>query len=155
MTIKFIARLSCDNTPCTEIAEVDVGLEWDRGCSPFGGGMCAAELSAETYGTGWVELTEGKVRCPKCWADQFRFENPNKPGTFVCSGFELTHNMLPWRVCKSRHPSLQGRDWGWIENAPGNVCWSNDASGRFNKAAACEAVDVHNKWLAQQKARRQ
>jgi hypothetical protein len=75
MTIRFIAELTCDHAPCTETAQVGVSYEMESGCSPMGGGgQCRATVVAETHGTGWQELTEGKVWCPLCWADQFRFE---------------------------------------------------------------------------------
>lgn len=70
------------------------------------------------------------------------------PSVTVC-GVSVLHNTQPWRVASNRHRTLHGNDWGWIEGAPGNVCWSNDE--RFNRAAAGEMVTAHAKWLEDQK----
>lgn len=65
------------------------------------------------------------------------------------AGVTVAHNTAPWRVAKNRHPNLSGRDWGWIEGAPGNVFWSDDE--RFNRQAAYEVVAAHAAWLEEQK----
>jgi len=65
------------------------------------------------------------------------------------AGVTIAHNACNWRVATNRHPTIGGRSWGWIEGAPGNVCWSNDE--RFDEKAAGEAVKLHNDWLEEQK----
>lgn len=65
------------------------------------------------------------------------------------AGVTVEHNSQPWRVATNRHPTLYGRSWGWIEGAPGHVCWSNDE--KFNEAAAVSMVAAHAKWLEDQK----
>ncbi len=65
------------------------------------------------------------------------------------AGVTIAHNACNWRVATNRHPTTGGRSWGWIEGAPGNVCWSNDE--RFDEKAAGEAVNLHNDWLEEQK----
>jgi hypothetical protein len=71
--------------------------------------------------------------------------------TFLVAGKRLAHNEKPWRLCTNRHPETSGRDWGWIENAPGNVTWSDNHTTGFNRNAAAEAVRMHNSWLEEQK----
>jgi hypothetical protein len=61
----------------------------------------------------------------------------------------VPHNTAPWRVATNRHPNLDRTDWGWIDGAPGNVCWSDNEA--FNRAAAMELVRLHNQWLEDQK----
>lgn len=70
--------------------------------------------------------------------------------TINCEGKEVPHNTMPWRVATNRHPNTDGTSWGWIEGAPGNVCWSNSTS-KFNREKAGEAVAAHNRWLEEQK----
>lgn len=65
-------------------------------------------------------------------------------------GVTIRHNTARWEVKTNRHPETDGARWGWIEGAPGNVCWSN--SQRFNSAAAGEAVKLHHEWLEAQKS---
>lgn len=65
------------------------------------------------------------------------------------AGVTVTHNTKPWSVETNRHPKTSGRSWGWIEGAPGNVCWSDDK--KFNRQAAGEMVSVHAIWLEDQK----
>ncbi len=65
------------------------------------------------------------------------------------AGVTVAHNTAPWRVATNRHRTLYGRDWGWIEGAPGHVCWSDDE--RFNRQAAGEVVAAHAAWLEEQK----
>ena len=70
--------------------------------------------------------------------------------TINCGGEEVPHNTVPWRVATNRHPNTDGTSWGWIEGAPGHVCWSN--SGRsFNRENAGKVVAEHNRWLEEQK----
>jgi hypothetical protein len=66
------------------------------------------------------------------------------------AGVTVQHNTEKWRVCTNRHPECNGNSWGWIEGAPGHVCWSN--SKRFNSTAAGEMVKAHHEWLEQQKS---
>ena len=61
--------------------------------------------------------------------------------------FTIPHNEYAWRVCTNRHTTTYGNSWGWIENAPGNVCWSNDPGKELNKEHAYALVNAHNKWL--------
>lgn len=63
---------------------------------------------------------------------------------------QIEHNSYPWRVAKNRHPNTDGTDWGWIEGAPGNVCWSNNRGSRLTRAQAGELVAQHNAWLEKQ-----
>jgi hypothetical protein len=70
--------------------------------------------------------------------------------TINCEGNEVPHNTVPWRVATNRHPNTDGTSWGWIEGAPGNVCWSNSSSA-FNREKAVKAVAEHNHWLEEQK----
>lgn len=65
------------------------------------------------------------------------------------AGVTVMHNAAPWRVATNRHPTIYGRAWGWIEGAPGNVCWSDDET--FNRAAAASMVTAHAQWLEDQK----
>lgn len=60
-------------------------------------------------------------------------------------GKKIPHNDAIWEVKKNRHTNTDGTEWGWIEGAPGNVCWSNNKS--FNRQKAGEAVAIHNAWL--------
>lgn len=59
----------------------------------------------------------------------------------------IAHNELVWRSCTNRHTTTYGNSWGWIENAPGNVCWSNDPKEKLNSQQAQALVSAHNKWL--------
>lgn len=70
--------------------------------------------------------------------------------TFTVRGRVFEHNTSRWRVCTNRHTTTGGRNWGWIEGAPGNICWSND-SEVFDHGAALEAVNCHNEWVENQK----
>jgi hypothetical protein len=69
--------------------------------------------------------------------------------SITVAGVTIAHNTQKWRVATNRHPTTYGRSWGWIDGAPGNVCWSNDE--RFDEKAAGEAVKLHNDWLEEQK----
>jgi hypothetical protein len=69
--------------------------------------------------------------------------------SITVAGVTIEHNTQPWRVAKNRHSNIDGTDWGWIEGAPGHVCWSDNE--RFNREAAREAVKLHNDWLEDQK----
>lgn len=60
----------------------------------------------------------------------------------------IEHNARRWEVKTNRHPTTSGYAWGWIEGAPGNLCWSNDKD--FDQSAASEVVSWHNEWLEQQ-----
>lgn len=68
--------------------------------------------------------------------------------TIRCGSTDVPHNNQRWRTCTNRHPNTNGTSWGWIEGAPGNVCWSNDKS--FDQAAAGECCRLHNEWLEEQ-----
>ena len=70
--------------------------------------------------------------------------------TITVAGRTVEHNTVPWSVETNRHKTTLGNYWGWVEGAPGNVCWSNDG-GAFNSAAARELVKQHNEWLASKK----
>lgn len=70
------------------------------------------------------------------------------PSVTVC-GVTVPHNTVPWRVAINKHPELNGDSWGWIDGAPGNVCWSN--SKAFNAKAAGQMVAEHAQWLEDQK----
>ena len=59
----------------------------------------------------------------------------------------VPHNELVWRSCTNRHTTTYGNSWGWIENAPGNVCWSNDPKVKLSSQQAQALVSAHNKWL--------
>ncbi len=59
----------------------------------------------------------------------------------------VPHNELVWRSCTNRHTTTYGNSWGWIENAPGNVCWSNDPKEKLDSKQAQALVSAHNKWL--------
>jgi len=64
-------------------------------------------------------------------------------------GVTVLHNTAQWHVCTNRHRQTQGGCWGWIEGAPGNVCWGDGAA--FDKDAAYEVVRLHREWLEDQK----
>lgn len=64
-------------------------------------------------------------------------------------GKKIPHNDAIWEVKKNRHTNTDGTEWGWIEGAPGNVCWSNNKA--FNRQKAGEAVAIHNAWLKENK----
>lgn len=70
--------------------------------------------------------------------------------TINCEGREVPHNTVPWRIATNRHPNTDGTSWGWIDGAPGNVCWSNSSSA-FNREKAGKVVVEHNRWLEEQK----
>ena len=59
----------------------------------------------------------------------------------------VPHNEFVWRSCTNRHTTTYGNSWGWIENAPGNVCWSNDPKEKLDSKQAQSLVSAHNKWL--------
>lgn len=59
----------------------------------------------------------------------------------------IAHNELVWRSCTNRHTTTYGNSWGWIENAPGNVCWSNDPGEKLARVQAQALVSAHNQWL--------
>ncbi len=60
---------------------------------------------------------------------------------------KIAHNELVWRSCTNRHTTTYGNSWGWIENAPGNICWSNDPKEKLNRQQSQALVSAHNKWL--------
>ena len=64
------------------------------------------------------------------------------------AGRTVKHNEFPWRVATNRHPNTDGSRWGWIDKAPGNVCWSDNE--KFDHSAAALMVRAHNKWLEDQ-----
>lgn len=70
--------------------------------------------------------------------------------TINCEGKEVPHNTVPWRIATNRHPNTDGTSWGWIDGAPGNVCWSN-SNNSFNREKAGKVVAEHNHWLEEQK----
>ena len=61
----------------------------------------------------------------------------------------IEHNSAVWEVRTNRHPNTDGSSWGWIDGAPGNVCWSNNEP--FNRSRAGEVVAEHNAWLERQR----
>lgn len=67
----------------------------------------------------------------------------------MVGGRTIQHNNATWRLCTNRHRNTDGSPWGWIEGAPGNVCWSDNQA--FNSVAASQAVHEHNQWLEDQK----
>ena len=69
--------------------------------------------------------------------------------TVTVDGVTVHHNSVPWRVCTNRHSNTDGTSWGWIEGAPGNICWSNNS--RFRQASAMKMAAEHNAWLEDQK----
>lgn len=69
----------------------------------------------------------------------------------ICGGVLVAHNTTKWRSCTNRHTTTCGRSWGWIEGAPGNVCWSNESGSNFTGAQAAAAVHEHNVWLENQR----
>lgn len=69
--------------------------------------------------------------------------------TIKCGGKDVPHNTQPWETRANRHSNTDGTRWGWIEGAPGNICWSNNS--QFNEAAAGRVCKEHNDWLEQQK----
>jgi hypothetical protein len=74
--------------------------------------------------------------------------NPVAPGETVCveiGGKKIPHNSDRWSVRTNRHLSTDGRQWGWIEGAPGNVCWEDRRE--FDRNAASLACLEHNTWL--------
>lgn len=60
---------------------------------------------------------------------------------------KIAHNDLVWHSCTNRHTTTYGNSWGWIQNAPGNVCWSNDPKARLDSKQAQALISAHNKWL--------
>lgn len=70
--------------------------------------------------------------------------------TINCGGKEVPHNTVPWRVATNRHPNTDGTAWGWIDGAPGHVCWTNEST-KFNREKAGAVVAEHNRWLEEQK----
>jgi hypothetical protein len=65
----------------------------------------------------------------------------------------IEHNTKPWRVATNRHTNIDGTSWGWIDGAPGHVCWSDDSRpGRgLNREQAGKLVAEHNEWLERQR----
>lgn len=66
---------------------------------------------------------------------------------------QIEHNTVPWRIATNRHTNCDGTSWGWIEGAPGHVCWSNErGSGTdMNREQAGKLVQEHNAWLERQR----
>lgn len=61
---------------------------------------------------------------------------------------ETKHNEKKWAVRTNRHCTTNGYNWGWIEGAPGNVCWSDDpCNANLTRAKAYEVVEEHNAML--------
>ena len=54
-----------------------------------------------------------------------------------------------WSVETNKHKTCRGNEWGWIEGASGNLCWSNDAGSRFTKEDANRKVADHNALMSQ------
>ncbi len=63
----------------------------------------------------------------------------------------VPHNTVRWRMCTNRHRSTDGTAWGWIEGAPGNVCWGSSGASLSEDAAHAACME-HNKWLDDQDA---
>ena len=61
------------------------------------------------------------------------------------AGVVAAHNEQRWRSATNRHTNTDGSSWGWIEGAPGRICWSDNE--RFNSVAAAAMVRAHNEWL--------
>jgi hypothetical protein len=53
-----------------------------------------------------------------------------------------------WRIATNRHPNTDGTRWGWIEGAPGNICWSDERGSNLTRAQAGQMVLDHNNALA-------
>ena len=60
----------------------------------------------------------------------------------------IEHNRVPWLVKTNRHRNTDETRWGWIDGAPGNVCWSDNKE--FNYEEASKVVAEHNEWLEKQ-----
>jgi hypothetical protein len=58
----------------------------------------------------------------------------------------------PWQIATNRHPNTHGTRWGWIDGAPGNVCWSNEPGSKLTLAQAGQMVADHNAALAKRAA---
>lgn len=65
------------------------------------------------------------------------------------AGRTVPHNEYVWGIKTNRHTTTGGYDWGWIDGAPGNICWEDGE--RFDRAAASEMARAHNRWLEDQK----
>ena len=63
---------------------------------------------------------------------------------------QIENNAYPWRVATNRHTNTDGTSWGWIDGAPGNVCWSNERGSNMNREQAGRIVAEHNDWLEKQ-----
>lgn len=81
--IKFIARVKCDNGPCTETAELGVrGTVNNDNCGWSGCGCVAGDLEVfedKPWAERWSEYPEGRIYCPTCARDPLRFEREAKP----------------------------------------------------------------------------
>lgn len=64
---------------------------------------------------------------------------------------DIQHNTKRWQKKTNRHTTTAGRSWGWIEGAPGNICWSDDLGSNLTSTQACKLVNEHNLWLEEQK----
>ncbi len=69
--------------------------------------------------------------------------------TVTVAGRTVPHNEYQWGIKTNRHTTTSGYNWGWIDQAPGNICWADDE--HFNRSAASEMVSAHNRWLEDQK----
>lgn len=69
-----IARVRCDNAPCTETAELTARATLDDSSCGWSGCGCVVGEMEIADARGWAELTEGRIHCPACWENQFRFE---------------------------------------------------------------------------------
>lgn len=49
-----------------------------------------------------------------------------------------------WEVKTNAHRNCNGTAWGWIEGAPGNVCWSDEFGSGMSRADAERVVAEHN-----------
>ncbi len=49
-----------------------------------------------------------------------------------------------WRIATNRHPNTDGTRWGWIEGAPGHICWSDERGSNLTRAQAGQMVLDHN-----------
>lgn len=67
-------------------------------------------------------------------------ERPAPAGQAVMVG----ESPVKWRIATNRHPNTDGTRWGWIEGAPGNVCWSDERGSNLTRAQAGQMVLDHN-----------
>lgn len=70
--------------------------------------------------------------------------------SFEFKGKTYLHTTGSWHPKTNRHPTTAGFAWGWIEGAPGNLCWSNDPGESFTSKDAHDVANIHNQWLVDQ-----